>query len=215
MTTIMIVDDHAVFRTGLAAVIRTMPEFELVGEAGTCAEGVAMARRFRPDVITMDLGLPDDSGVTCTSLVRQILPDVKVLVITVSDRDKDLFAAIKAGARGYILKDISLDELVNSLNMVAAGEVIISPSMASKLVQEFQVTKSAPKQEPAPELSTRELDVLRMVATGCGNREIGTTLFISEATVKAHLRSILEKLHVRNRAQAVAIATTRGMLGEG
>jgi two-component system nitrate/nitrite response regulator NarL len=212
MTRIMIVDDHAVFRTGLAAVIKTMPKFELVAQANTCASAIAQAREYRPDVVTMDLSLPDGSGVNCLAALHQIISDVKVLVITVSDRDRDLFAAVKAGARGYILKHVTLDELCTALNLVAAGEAIISPGMAARLMQEFQTPRTEPKQESVPQLSDRELEVLRLVASGCGNREISLGLFISEATVKAHLRSMLEKLHVRNRAQAVAIATAKGIL---
>ncbi len=215
MKRIMIVDDHAVFRTGLAAIIRTMPDFELVAEASTCASALAKARECRPDVITMDLNLPDGSGVSCTEAIHAMLPDASVLVLTVSERDRDLFAAIKAGARGYVLKHITLDELTTALRMVAAGEAIISPIMASRLMQEFQSPVNIPKEETAINLSGRELEVLRMVAGGYANREISATLFIAEATVKAHLRSILEKLHVRNRAQAVAIATARGILKAG
>jgi DNA-binding NarL/FixJ family response regulator len=208
-TSIMVVDDHAVFRAGLTAIIKTLPAFQLVGEASTCGAAVDIARRTRPEVISMDLGLPDESGVSCIAAIRHFLPDVKVLVLTVSDKEEDLFAALKAGALGYVLKDVALNELVNGLKLVAAGEAIISPSMASKLMQEFQ---SLGKKGTDSELSPRELEVLDLVARGLSNKRIGFDLFISESTVKAHLRSIMDKLHVRNRAQAVAIASSRGIL---
>jgi two-component system, NarL family, nitrate/nitrite response regulator NarL len=212
MTRIMIVDDHAVFRAGLAAVIKTIPRFELVAEADTCASAIELARRFLPDVVTMDINLPDDSGLNCITGIHQYLPDTKALVLTVSGNDDDLITAFKAGARGYVLKDVSMDALVTALNSVAAGEVVISPGMASRLLEELQAPNGAARPEPQSGISTREREVLVMVAGGYGNKEIGSKLFISESTVKAHLRSILWKLNVRNRAQAVAVATAQGIL---
>ena len=188
-----------------------------VHRGSTAARGPASQSTAHPcgTLQMTQRNLPDGSGVSCTEAIRGILPDVRVLVLTVSERDRDLFSAIKAGARGYVLKHISLSELTTALNLVAAGEAIISPVMAARLMQEFQSPAEAVAHESEPEISGRELEVLRMVAGGYSNREIGASLFIAEATVKAHLRSILERLHVRNRAQAVAIATARGILRAG
>ena len=159
----------------------------------------------------MDIRMPSSTGVATTIALQQALPQAKVLILTVSDSDEDLFAAIKAGARGYLLKSTSLIELVDSIRRVAKGEAIVSPTMAGRLLDEFKDT-SREKVRELSDLSPREKDVLQLVSQGSSNKEIATQFFISETTVKAHLRSILEKLHARNRAEAVALAAAKGWL---
>jgi two-component system NarL family response regulator len=189
-------------------VLGQFPEFQVVGQASNGSEAVAKASELQPDVVIMDISMPGSTGIEATIALQQRLPQVRVLILTVSEEQEDLFTAIKAGAKGYLLKSVGLEELVNAVRLVANGEAIISPSMAVRLLDEFrQPTKE--KVEKGP-LSGREREILQLVAQGDSNREIAAQLFISETTVKAHLRSILEKLHVKNRAQAVAHAAGKG-----
>ena len=214
MINIVVADDHPVFRAGLISVLKAAGDFSIAGEAGTCREALKKTQELKPDVVTMDVNMPDGNGVDCVAAIHSLLPAIKVLMLTVSDRDDDLFAAVKAGARGYVLKEAPIVQLVEAIRVVAQGEVIISPEMAGKLMKEFQ-TQAEPSRKKAvadAELTPREMEVLQLVASGSSNKEIAKTLFISETTAKAHLSSILDKLHVRNRAQAVAIASARGFL---
>jgi DNA-binding NarL/FixJ family response regulator len=214
MIRVLAADDHPVFRQGLISVLQEYPEFEVVGEAINGADAVAKASELHPDVVVMDIRMPGGDGVEATAALHQRLPEVKVLIFTVSDKDDDLFAAIKAGAIGYLLKSANLAELLDAIRLVAKGEAIVSPPMAVRLLDEFkQATKGRTDKELSG-LSERETEVLQLVAQGSSNKEIASQLFISETTVKAHLRSILEKLHVKNRAQAVALATTKGLLNK-
>ena len=208
---VLVADDHPVFRRGVLAILKEYPEFAVVGQAVDGIDAVAKALELRPDIVVMDVRMPRSNGVEATATLRQALPDTKVFALTVSDKDEDLFAAMEAGARGYLLKSADLDELISAIKLVAAGDVIISPIMASRIIQQI-AHKSKPKDEEAMGLSTRELEVLELVAHGDSNKGIASKLFISETTVKAHLRAILDKLHVKNRAQAVAQATAWGVL---
>lgn len=214
MTRVLVVDDHPIFRQGLISVLQQYPEFEVVGQATNGVEAVVKAGELQPDVVVMDIRMPGGDGVEATTVVQQRLPQVKVLIVTVSEKDDDLFAAIKAGAKGYLLKSASLQELINSIRLVARGEAIISPSMAVRLLGEFQQTTKDRADKEVSELSPREREVLQLVAQGASNKEIATQFFISETTVKAHLRSILEKLHAHNRAEAVALAAAKGWLNK-
>jgi len=211
MIKVLVVDDHPVFRHGLISVLEKLPDFQVVGQASNGVEAVVEAREHQPDVVTMDIRMAGGSGVESTAAIRQTLPQVKVLMLTVSDKDDDLFAAIKAGAKGYMLKSAELDELVEAIKLVARGEAIISPSMATRLLEEFRQSGGSRADTGLDKLSRREREVLQLVAQGASNKEIALKLFISETTVKAHLRSILEKLHVKNRAEAVAKATAKGL----
>jgi len=214
MTRVLVVDDHPVFRQGLISVLQQYPEFEVVGQATNGVEAVVKAGELQPDVVVMDIGMPGGDGVEATTVVQQRLPQVKVLIVTVSEKDDDLFAAIKAGAKGYLLKSASLLELIDSIRLVAKGEAIISPPMAVRLLGEFQQATKDRADKELSELSPREREVLQLVATGASNKAIATQFFISETTVKAHLRSILEKLHAHNRAEAVALAAAKGWLSK-
>ena len=213
MIKVLVVDDHPIFRQGLISLLQQYPEFETVGQATNGEEAVAVASEVQPDVIVMDVCMPGGDGIAATTALQQTLPKVKVIIVTVSDKDEDLFAAIKAGARGYLLKSVSLRELIDSIRLVAQGEAIISPTVAGKLLDEFKQTdKEQLGKELNGGLSLREQEVLQLVAQGASNKEIADQLFISETTVKAHLRTILQKLHARNRAEAVALAATKGWL---
>lgn len=215
MIKVLVVDDHPIFRQGLISLLQQYPEFEAVGQATNGQEALAVASEVQPDVVVMDVCMPGGDGIAATTALQQALPNVKVIIVTVSDKDEDLFAAIKAGARGYLLKSVSLRELIDSIRLVAQGEAIISPTVAGKLLDEFKQTdKEQLDKELNGGLSLREQEVLQLVAQGASNKEIADQLFISETTVKAHLRTILQKLHARNRAEAVALAATKGWLNK-
>ena len=215
MIKVLVVDDHPIFRQGLISLLQQYPEFEAVGQATNGEEAVAVATELQPDVVVMDVCMPGGDGIAATTALQQALPNIKVVIVTVSDKDEDLFAAIKAGARGYLLKSVSLRELIDSIRLVAQGEAIISPTVAGKLLDEFKQTDKE-KLDKALNggLSLREQEVLQLVSQGASNKEIAEQLFISETTVKAHLRTILQKLHARNRAEAVALAATKGWLNK-
>jgi len=211
MIRVLVVDDHPIFRQGLTSLLQRYPEFEVVGQAADGDEAVARANQVKPDVVIMDICMPGSDGIAATTVLQQTLPQIKVLIATISDKDEDLFAAIKAGARGYLLKSVSLQELIDSIKLVAEGEAIISPAMAGRLLDEFKQGKEQAAKE-SRELSQRESEVLRLVAEGTSNRQIADHLYISETTVKTHLRAILQKLHARNRAEAAALAAAKGWL---
>ena len=213
---VVIVDDHALFRRGIADVLRECRDISVLGEAGNGLEGIEIVRQLSPDVVLMDLNMPRCSGLEATQAIQAEMPSVNVLVLTVSEMEEDLFAAVKYGAMGYLLKDADPDELVEAIYYVAKGESIVSPLMATKLLTEFQdltggSRKSDDTDVPA-ELSPREIEVLQLVARGATNREIGEALYISENTVKTHLQNIMDKLHLANRSQAAAYAIQRGLV---
>jgi two-component system NarL family response regulator len=208
----MVVDDHPVFRKGLISVLKDTPDFQIVGQATNGNEAISRATELLPDVIVMDVRMPECNGVKATAALLQVVPQAKVLMLTVSDEDDDLFAAMEAGARGYLLKSAELDGLISAIKVVAAGDVIITPVMAARLMNELRQGGRHRADDEFNELSPREKQVTQHVAQGSSNKEIAAALSISETTVKAHLRSILEKLHVKNRAQAAAKAMSRGLL---
>jgi DNA-binding NarL/FixJ family response regulator len=206
---VLIADDQAVFRRGLYVVLSTEDNIEVVAEAENGEEAIAKTEELAPDVVLMDVRMPRVNGIEAARQIREISPSTKILMLTVSDEEDDLYQAIKAGANGYLLKEISVEEVADAIRAVAEGQSLISPSMASKLLNEFNsLAKRAEERDQylAPRLTTRELDVLRQVARGMSNREIADTLFISENTVKNHVRNILEKLHLHSRMEAVMYA---------
>jgi two-component system nitrate/nitrite response regulator NarL len=206
---ILLVDDHILFRKGLASLLDSQSDFEVIGEAGDGLEGLEKAKALRPDLILMDVTMPRCNGAEATRLITQQVLGAQVVMLTVSEDDADLFAAIRAGAMGYLLKSMKPDELFAHLRGLGQGEAPISRLMAAKLLREFARSSGEP---PAPprldpaELTDREREVLTLIARGLTNREIGEKLHIAENTVKNHVRSILEKLHLANRAQAAAYA---------
>ena len=212
---VLIVDDHALFRRGLQMVLRQEPDIDVVGEAADGQEAVEKAQELMPDVVLMDVRMPRQSGIKATEQIKDQLPHAKILMLTISDEEGDLYDAIKAGASGYLLKEISIDEVADAVRSVWAGQSRISPSMASKLLSEFAaMSKRADErhQLPAVRLTEREMEVLKLVAQGMNNRDIAKELFIAENTVKNHIRNILEKLHLHSRMEAVVYAVREKLL---
>jgi DNA-binding NarL/FixJ family response regulator len=212
---LVIADDHELFRRGLRMVLDDEDGIEVVGEAGDGKECIDIVTETAPDVVVMDVRMPVLSGIEAAEKIKDDLPTTKILMLTISDEEDDLYEAIKAGANGYLLKEISIDEIGNAVRSVWSGQSLISPSMASKLLNEFaSMVKKEEEREhvPAPRLTPREMEVLEHVAKGMNNREIAKALFISENTVKNHVRNILEKLHLHSRMEAVVYAVREKLL---
>ena len=213
---VLICDDHAVFRRGLMLVLEIADGIEVVGEASDGVEAVELAQELAPDVVLMDVRMPRRDGIVATRTLASVLPATRILMLTVSDEEDDLYEAIKAGASGYLLKEISIEEVAGAVRSVMAGHSLISPSMASKLLTEFTALSRQADGRPAtvagPHLTDRELEVLRLVATGRSNREIAAALSISENTVKNHVRNILEKLHLHSRMEAAMYAVRENLI---
>ncbi len=212
---ILLVDDHILFRKGVASLIVSHQGMEVAGEAGDGLEAVAQARKMMPDVILMDISMPKCNGLEATRLIKREMPHVKIIMLTVSDDDRDLFAAIKDGAEGYLLKNLEPRQFFDMLEGIRQGEVAISGVMASKILHEFRQPEQslARPSEEGDELTSREIEVLELVVEGNTNREIAESLSITENTVKIHLRNILEKLHLQNRIQAAVYAVRQGLVG--
>jgi DNA-binding NarL/FixJ family response regulator len=212
--TILLVDDHVLFRQGLRRILEDEPDFTVVGEAADGGEAVALAARLRPDLVLMDVKMPGIGGAEATRRIRAAQPETRVIMLTVSARDEDLFASVRAGARGYLLKNARLDQVVEALHRARAGEALIAPAMAGRLLDEFGVhtARATGPSAPPGDLTPREIEVLRLVAQGLPNKQIAERIDCSEHTVKTHLRHILDKLHMRNRAQAAVYAAQAGLL---
>jgi len=214
----LIVDDHALFRRGLEMVLAAEDDIELVGEASDGAEAVQKAGESLPDVVLMDIRMPKSSGIEACRAMKEVAPSSKIVMLTISDEEEDLFEAIRAGASGYLLKDIPLDEVADVVRAVHGGQSLINPSMAAKLLTEFAALNKRGDQEeraeqvPPPKLTDREMQVLKLVAKGMNNRDIAKELFISENTVKNHVRNILEKLQIHSRMEAVMIAVREKLI---
>jgi DNA-binding NarL/FixJ family response regulator len=217
---VLIVDDHALFRRGLEMVLAEEADIELVGEASDGAEAIEKAGEALPDVVLMDIRMPRSSGIEACRAMKDVAPSTKIVMLTISDEEGDLFEAIRAGASGYLLKDIPYDEVADVVRAVHDGQSLINPSMAAKLLTEFAALAKREESErtervPAPRLTDREIEVLKLVARGMNNRDIAKELFISENTVKNHVRNILEKLQIHSRMEAVMIAVRENLIEFG
>jgi DNA-binding NarL/FixJ family response regulator len=204
MIKVLIVDDHPIVRAGLHGILATEADLEVVGEASSAAEAVTAARALLPDVVLMDLRMPGGDGVTATSGVLAAAPAARVVVLTTYESDADIVRAVEAGAAGYLLKDAGRTDLIAAIRAAARGETVLAPSVATRLVDRMRRPPSA------DQLSPRELEVLRLVAKGLSNADIGRELFISEATVKTHLLRTFAKLGVSDRTAAVTTAIAAG-----
>ncbi len=208
---ILLADDHILFRKGLAQLLNSQPDFQVIGEAADGLEALEKARELMPDLILMDIDMPRCDGREATRLIKAEMPYVVIVILTVSDDEQDLFAAIKNGAQGYLLKKIDPADLFEQLRGLALGEAALSRLMANKILREFVRTEPERPRTGDDPLTGRERQVLQLVARGLTNREIAETLVIAENTVKNHLRNILGKLHMDNRVQAAAYALREGL----
>lgn len=206
---VVVADDHAVVRKGLVALLATEPDVDVVGEAAGGREAVAAVERLQPDVVLMDLVMPDGGGLDAIRRITARWPDARILVLTSFASDDKVFPAVKAGARGYLLKDATPEEIVRAIRQVHRGEASLSPSIARKVLEELA---AAPARPPTPDpLTPREVEVLRLVARGLGNQAIADVLSLSEPTVRGHVSAILGKLHLASRTQAALYALREGL----
>jgi two-component system, NarL family, response regulator LiaR len=209
--TILLIDDHALVRQGLRAYLSTIPDFMVVGEAGSGAEGAKRAAELIPDVVLMDLVMPGMDGVEATRQVRAVSPRSHVIVLTSYHDDEHIFPALRAGALSYLLKDVAMEEVAEAVRRAARGEATLHPRVAARVIQEVHGVKpDAPN--PFSELTEREMDVLHLIAAGMSNADIAAKLVISEYTVKGHVSNILSKLHLADRTQAAVMAWQQGLM---
>ncbi|HLB94811.1 MAG TPA: response regulator transcription factor [Nitrospiria bacterium] len=214
---VLIVDDHTLFRKGLISLLQQQKGIEVVGEAKDGEEGTRLAQITKPDVILMDVKMPKCNGIRATQAIREALPETRIIMLTVSEEDGDLFSAIKAGARGYLIKNVEPDQLIKAIHLLVEGETVITHSMASKLLDEFgSIARKidTPSESKLNPLTSREKEILQFLAKGESNKEIANALSISEHTVKIHLKNILKKLHMNNRIQAAIYAHEQGLIDQ-
>jgi DNA-binding NarL/FixJ family response regulator len=215
MIRVMLVDDHALFRTGLMRLLGDYPELQVVGDVGSADEAVQMAEARRPDVILMDIDMPEDDGITATARITTTLPGSRIIMLTMFARSDYLFRAIRAGAHGYVLKDASAEELLGAIHLVAHGGVVVTSRLARQILAEFREPETEAQQlktTDAENLSPREVEVLALIAAGETTRSIAEQLVLSEHTVKRHTSSIFRKLHIRHRSQVAYEAIRRGLI---
>lgn len=210
-TRILLADDHAIFRYGLRAMLSSLPEYEVVGEATTGEEAVALTAELRPDVILMDVQMPGKGGIEATRRILETSPGVGVIVVTMFEDDDSVFAAMRAGARGYVLKGADKEEVFTVVRAVARGEAHFGPEVAKRLMSFFSAPRPAATSEAFPELTAREREVLNLIAGGRSNAEITRQLFLSPKTVRNHISNIFTKLRVADRAQAIVRAREAGL----
>jgi DNA-binding NarL/FixJ family response regulator len=213
--TVVVADDHELFRRGMQTVLAMEAGFDVLAQAADGEEAVAKVAELAPDVVLMDVRMPGIDGIEAARRIRESTPSTRVVMLTISDEEDDLYGAVRAGANGYLLKDASLEDVADAVRAVARGESLISPSMASKLLAEFTAVTGggAPQEDEAtPRLSPREIEVLKLVAQGRTNREVAAALHLSENTVKNHVANILDKLHLRSRLEAVMYAMRTKLL---
>ena len=210
-TRILLADDHTIFRYGLRAMLSSLPEYEVVGEATTGEEAVALTAELRPDVILMDVQMPGKGGIEATRRILETSPGVGVIVVTMFEDDDSVFAAMRAGARGYVLKGADKEEVFTVVRAVARGEAHFGPEVAKRLMSFFSAPRPAATSEVFPELTAREREVLNLIAGGRSNAEITRQLFLSPKTVRNHISNIFTKLRVADRAQAIVRAREAGL----
>ena len=208
---ILIADDHPLFRKGMRTLLESLPDFRVVGEAATGQEAVERAVSLQPDVVLMDLQMPDGGGLTATRELRKTSPNIRILVVTLFEDDESIFTALRAGARGYILKDVDEEEMVRAIKAVGGGEAIFSPAIAARLMDYFVASRATIPQELFPELTEREREILKLIARGETNAAIAAQLTISLKTVQNHVSNIYSKLQVADRVQAAIRARDAGL----
>jgi DNA-binding NarL/FixJ family response regulator len=213
MTTVVVADDQGMVRSGLISLLEGDPEVTVVGEASDGAQAVAVVRRTDPDVVLMDIRMPELDGLSAT---RQLVADgarARVLVLTTFDLDEYVFEALRSGASGFLLKDAPVEELLSAVRVVSRGDAVLSPAVTRRVIEEFAASRPAARTEPSPELTPRELEILRYLGRGLSNAEIAADLVLSESTVKTHVSRVLLKLGLRDRVQAVIYAYECGLQG--
>jgi len=208
---ILLVDDHTLFRSGMKLLLQRNPEFEIVGETADGVEGVKRAKQLRPDVVLMDLNMPGLSGLEAMQLIVEDMPNIAVLMLTVSEEAEDLSAALRGGAKGYLLKNIDADYLTQSIKRAAAGEPVIADAMTAKLVMQFRSGMNTPQLTDKEKMTPRERETMICVARGESNKEIARNLNVAESTVKIHVQHILKKLNLSSRVQIAVYAVEHGM----
>ena len=216
-TRILLIDDHTLFRSGLKLLLRRQSDFEVVAEAADGVEGLKRARELRPDVILLDLNMPGISGLEVLHILTQDLPESAVIILTVSEEGEELAAALRSGARGYLVKNADADTLVQAIRRAAAGEPAIDPAMTAKLVEQFrQQAQAAPDPAPAAQrslLTPREMQVAQLLARGASNKVIANHLGVTESTVKIHVQNVLKKLNLTSRVQIAVYMVEHGLSG--
>ena len=208
---VLIADDHTLFRDGLRALLASAPDTELLGEAATGQEAISLAASLQPDLIIMDLQMPVINGIEATRQIVETSPHINILVVTMFDDDHSVFAAMRAGARGYLLKGANHAEVLRAIRAVGSGEAIFSPAVAARLIDYFANIRPAAPPQVFPELTEREREVLKLIAQGYKNAEIASQLVLSLKTVRNHITNILSKLQVADRAQAILRARQAGL----
>ena len=215
-TRILIADDQALVRAGFRLVLESQADFQVVGEASDGEEAVAVARRVRPDVVLMDVRMPGLDGIEATSRILESRPtECRVVMLTTFDLDEYVYTALRAGACGFLLKDVRPDQLIAAVRLVGTGDALLAPSITRRLVERYAARRTTSSSADIASLTEREADVLRLMARGMANQEIADKLFVGEATVKTHVAHILDKLQVENRVQAVVVAYESGLVTVG
>lgn len=213
---ILLVDDHILFREGVASLLSAQPDITVLGQSASVAEAITLTRKLHPEIILMDISLPDGSGLTATRKILKEFPDINIVFLTVHEDDERLFEAIKNGGKGYLLKNTRTHELLKMIQNVQRGETAFTPHLAQRILTEFSRMRSQlsafPLFEEDVELTKREIEILKLVAKDASNKEIATALFISVSTVKNHMRNILAKLHLQNRREAANYARRHGLI---
>ena len=208
---VLIADDHPLFRHGIAALLQTSSEFEVVGEATTGAEALTLAEQLQPDVILMDIQMPAINGIEATRHILHTSPHIRILIVTMSEDDASVFTAMRAGARGYILKDAQKDDILRAIRAIGRGEAIFSPAIAGRLIDFFATPRPSTPAQAFPELTEREREILNLIAQGHSNPEIAARLVLSPHTVRNYVSNIFSKLQVVDRAQAIVRAREAGL----